>query len=163
MEEKPRVIGIDPASKHAGIAVVENTELLDSEQLKLDIGKTTEQLAFALSDFKAEIKKWLVKYQPSLLVVENTSVPRNLHTTKILAYFEAVAMIAAAEYKACLIERARTKQARSKVFGRGDISKPEIKTILDKQYGKDFGMDEAEAIVFALYGATLLSVPSQEC
>lgn len=157
--ELPRVLGVDPASKNVGIAVVEGTELIFSEQLEIIKGDTTEALALALSDFTQEIGRWLRVYQPSLLVLENTSVQRNVNTIKMLAFFEAAIMIAGADYK-CLIERVRTTQARLEVFGRGDINKAQILSNLNTRYNKKFGMDEAEAVVFALYGTRILTIPS---
>jgi len=76
-------------------------------------------------------------------------------TTKKLAYFESVALLAAAEY-GILSETVRTKEARKAVLGSGTYEKDDIQMWVYKKYNKMCGQDEAEAVVFALYGTTIL-------
>lgn len=162
MKELPRVLGIDPASKNAGLAVVEGEKLLYSYQLVIPRrGTESEELAKALYFFWEAINTNVGVWEPTLIVVEHTSYPRNLTTTKLLTYFEAMALLVAAENN-CLIERVRTKQARKTVLGSGTFEKADIVTEMYNRYGEWFGPDEAEAIVFALYGTKLLSESSLE-
>lgn len=156
MTELPRVLGIDPASKNAGLAVVEGDKLLYSCQLVIPRKNTdSETLASALEFFWNAITDLANEYQPTLIVVEHTSYPRNMTTTKLLTYFEAMALLIAAQKK-CLVERVRTKQARKEVFGTGAFEKTEIVQEMNRRYDVWLGPDEAEAVVFALYGSTVL-------
>lgn len=153
--EAPRVIGIDPGSRNSGLAVVEGDKLLESAQVIIKKGNSTESLAIELKRFNNIILEWMDKHQPTLLVVEHTSVMRNMNTTKLLTYFETAALMAAASY-GCLVERARTKQARKVVLGKGNLDKSDVQEAIYRKYRKSFGQDESEAIVFALYGVSLL-------
>jgi Holliday junction resolvasome RuvABC endonuclease subunit len=150
-----RVIGIDPGSRYAGIAVVEDDVLLFSYQKILDKGKTSDDLAKCLYQFEKYIYRIIIEYYPSLLVVEHTSVARNMTTTKLLTYFESAALIAAGHY-GILAERVRTKQARKIVMGNGNATKDDIRDWTFRKYDKMHGYDEAEAIIFALYGQSIL-------
>jgi len=153
---KPRVLGIDPASRNAGLAVVEGDKLIDSAQILIPKHSTTEELMAGLMYFSDVVGEWIAKLQPALLVVEHTSVFRNMNTTKLLTYFEAMALIRAGR-AGILAERARTKPARKAVCGNGNLDKAGVTDWVFRKYNRSFGEDEAEAIVFALYGYGILS------
>ena len=158
--ELPRVLGIDPASKNAGLAVVEGINLLYSHQLVIPKRSTeSEALADSLKFFWEKIQEACGAWEPTLIVVEHTSYPRNLNTTKLLTYYEDMAILVAAQNK-CLIERVRTKQARKAVLGSGTFEKADIVQEMYQRYSKWLGPDEAEAVVFALYGYSLLNPES---
>jgi Holliday junction resolvasome RuvABC endonuclease subunit len=152
---KPRVLGIDPASRNAGLAVVEGEKLLYSQQILILAHKDTEELALRLAEFKNVVDLVVKAWQPALIVVEHTSVFRNMNTTKLLTYFEAMALLTAAE-SGILVERARTLQVRKQVCGKGKMDKADLQDWVFRKYNKTFGQDEAEAIIFALYGAQIL-------
>lgn len=152
----PRVLGIDPASRQAGLAVVEGDVLLYSEQITLAPHQNSDELAESLAIFARRVDLAIKAWQPSLIVVEHTTVFRNLNTTKLLTYYEAVALLAAAKHN-ILVERARTKQARKAVVGNGSMPKEQVVEWVCYKYDSKFKEDEAEAIVFALFGSTILS------
>lgn len=152
------IIGIDPASRNCGIAVVNGADLLYSEQYKtgLKTGYSDQDLALELFIFFKVICSLIEEYNPNMLIIENTSVQRNLNTVKMLAFFEASAMMAGA-VSSILCKRVRTKTARKEVCGRGNIPKEEaIQFIKDKYNRQDFGDDESEAIIFALCATNVL-------
>lgn len=155
LTESPRIIGVDPGSRASGIAIVEGHKLLVSRQIIMQKAETTETLGNELKSFYLLILHLMRDYEPTLLVVEHTNVFRNMNTTKLLTYFEAAAIMAATEYGS-LVERVRTKQARKAVLGRGDLDKKGVLYEIGQRYEREFKEDEAEAVVFALYGNTIL-------
>lgn len=150
-----RVIGIDPGSHHAGIAVVFGRELKSVRQINSLTGKAYDDndLAAYMVTFMLEIQNDIEIYEPNLLVCELCSVPTNMHTNKLLAYFEAAAMIAASMNK-IEVKRMRTSESRKMALGKNYKKETAIQLIKDQYETEDynFSNDEAEAIVFALAG-----------
>lgn len=151
------VCGVDPGSHSAGVAVVEGNKLL----LAITVDSLTgakwddNNLGDYMVEFMLTVQEALDKYNPELLVIELTSVPTNMHTNKLLSYWEACAIIAASMSK-INIKRVRTKEARKAVLGRGNINKKEAIKYIKEIYGDDYTEDECEAILFALYGISIL-------
>lgn len=154
---RAKVIGIDPGSHSAGIAVIEGEKLLFSTTVDSLTGAAWDDnnLGDLMVEFMLTVQETIDKYEPQLMVVELTSVPKNMHTNKLLAYWEACAIIAASMSNID-IKRMRTKEARKLVFGNGNIKKEQA---INQINGPDGNLsdDEAEAIVFALAGNSLLS------
>lgn len=153
----PVVIGIDPGSHSAGIAVVKGNELLFSTTVDSLTGAQWEDndLGDLMVEFMLIVQETIDQYEPELLVVELTSVPRNMHTNKLLAYWEACAIIAAAMSK-IEIKRMRTSEARKLALGKGNIPKDTaVEHIKHRYLNNELTKDEAEAIVFALAGTAL--------
>jgi len=154
------VIGIDPGSHIAGIAVVDSKRKLKSvRQVKSLNNKKYDDydLASYMSSFMLEVQDDIDIYEPDLLVCELCSVPTNMHTNKLLAYWEAAAMIAAA-MNAINVKRFRTSEARKRALGK-NFPKGESVAIIKSQYETsdyEFTDDESEAIVFALAGVDFL-------
>jgi len=157
--DKPVVIGIDPGSHIAGIAVVKNKELKSVRNVKSLSGKEYDDydLASYMTSFMLEVQDDIDIYEPDLLVCELTSVPTNMHTNKLLAYWEAAAMIAAA-MNSINVKRFRTSEARKRALGK-NCKKEEAVAMIKSKYETtdyEFTNDEAEAIVFALAGIDFL-------
>lgn len=145
-------MGIDCASKKTGIAILSKDKLLYSElhESGLPANASDKELAKALSLLRSKLIRLSRKYKPEKIVVELTGVTRNANTMRLIAYFEAMAILAARETGAD-IERIRTTSVRKKVFGYGNIDKQDVVRKVVKKYG-ELSEDESEAIVFALHG-----------
>jgi Holliday junction resolvasome RuvABC endonuclease subunit len=152
-------IGIDPGSHKAGVAVVEDNSLLYSglilgipEKAKWE---DTESPQYLL-DFQFQVGELIQEYEPDILVVELCSVPTNMHTNKMLAYWEAAAILAA-EMSYVPVKRMRTSQARKKALGTGTVQKDLIIKKINKVLQSNIQEEnEAEAAVFALAGVKYL-------
>ena len=151
------VIGVDPGSHSAGIAVVEGEELKFSMTVDSleDANWNDEELGSFMVEFMLSVQEAIDTYEPELLVVELCSVPANMHTNKLLAYWEASAIIAAA-MSGIKIKRMRTKEARKAGLGKGNLKKHEAIMKIRHEYSMELSDDEAEAIVFALAGVDYL-------
>lgn len=149
------ILGVDNASKLCGIAVLEGEKLLYKEQYKtgLQPRATDEQLADALWDYYVHLSGIIFSQNIDKVVVELSGVTRNANTARLLCYFESAVLLAAkAEYIS--VERIRTTTVRKAVLGSGATPKGEVVARVIEKYG-EMSEDEAEAIVFALYGGGL--------
>ena len=153
----PFVIGIDPGSYFSGIAVVQGEKLINSRQVEsLKNSKWSDlDLAQYMCSFMLDVDEYIEEYEPKLIVVELTSVSTNMHTNKLLSYFEAAALISAGMYYVD-IKRVRTTEARKSIFGKGNAKKEDVVRKIRYKYGENLSEDEAEAIVFALFGSKIL-------
>lgn len=153
----PIVIGIDPGSHSAGIAVVEGEKFIFSQKVDslTDAKWDDNDLGDLMVEFMLTVQEVIDKYEPQLLVVELTSVPKNMHTNKLLAYWEACAIIAASMSK-IEIKRMRTTEARRIVLGKGNIKKEQAITMICDSYNMAFDSDEAEALIFAIAGVRII-------
>jgi Holliday junction resolvasome RuvABC endonuclease subunit len=150
------VMGVDCASKKTGIAIMRGSNLLHRElyETMLPPNASDAELSKALYFFKKKLIHLSNKYKIKKIVVELTGVQRNTNTLRLLAYFEAIVVLAAMELNA-EIERVRTTSVRKSVLGSGSIDKKTVvQNVIDK-YGQ-MSEDEAEAIVFALEGNNLM-------
>lgn len=158
-EKKQNIVcGVDPGSHSAGIAVLEGEELKFSTTVEslTNAEWDDNNLGDLMVEFILAVQEAIDMYEPDLLVVELTSVPTNMHTNKLLAYWEACAIIAAAMSNVD-IKRMRTGEARKAGLGKGNLKKHEAVMKIRDKYGMTLKEDEAEAIVFALAGRRLLN------
>lgn len=157
MTRDKRALGVDCASRLSGLAVLEGTKLLYSEQYRsgLRTGFGDRELAYELNLFKRRVSSLVNEYKVDITVVELTAGFRNHQTSRMLSYFEAAAIMGAAPKSKIL--RARTVRARRDAFGAGFTDKQKVIGKARRVYGKDLTEDEAEAIVFALAGIKQLS------
>jgi len=146
-------MGIDCASKLTGIAVVSNRRLLHSEQYATLLlpRACDDELSNAFLRYKKHLIKINKKFKPDKWVVEFTGMTRNANTFRLLCYFEAITVLAAAEAKVP-IEQVRVISARKQVLRSGNISKEYAYEVVKRKYKKIKSDDEADAIVYALYG-----------
>jgi len=154
---KPVVIGIDPGSHSAGIAVTEGHEVLYSNTIdSLTNAKWDDNdLGDLMVEFMLAVQEAIETYKPELMVVELTSVPNNMHTNKLLAYWEAAAIIAGS-MSGIFIKRMRTKEARKLALGKGDMKKESAINMVCDFFNIRYPDDEAEAIMFAWAGVESL-------
>ncbi len=157
MPREKRALGVDCASRKSGLAVLEGTKLLHHEAYNslLRSGYSDRELAYELNQFAKRVRTLVNEYNVDITVVELTAGFRNHQTSRMLAYFEAAAIMGACNKSK--IMRARTVKARRDAFGQKFVEKQKVIAKSRSIYGKDLTEDEAEAIVFALAGIKQLS------
>jgi Holliday junction resolvasome RuvABC endonuclease subunit len=150
------VMGVDCASKKTGIAVMRGKNLLHHElyESMLPPNASDAELSEALFSIRKRLLHVAKKYKIKKIVVELTGVQRNTNTLRLLAYFEAIVVLVAMEL-GVEIERVRTTSVRKSVLGSGNIDKKQVVANVIDKYG-EMGEDEAEAVVFALEGNSLM-------
>ncbi len=156
MAQDKRALGIDCASRKSGFAVLEGTKLLYHEAYNsmLRPGYSDRELAYELNKFKERTRIIVRDYKVDITVVELTAGFRNHQTSRMLAYFEAAAIMGATKSK---VLRARTVKARRDALGKRYVEKQAVIARVRSIYGAKLTEDEAEAIVFALAGIKQLS------
>lgn len=152
MSAKLTVMGVDCASKKSGIAILKGNRLIHHQLFdsKLPPNASDAAITQAADLLRATLIMLAHQHKVNKIVVELTGVTRNANTMRLLCYFEAAAMLAAAE-AGTEIERVRTTSVRKSVFGNGRLDKSEVVGIINARYGF-MTEDEAEAVVFALHG-----------
>lgn len=151
-------LGIDCASRKSGIAVVKGDKLLYHEPYTsgLKPGWSDSQLGKELEAFRERIAYLSRKYKVNIVVVELTGGWRNPNTIRALSYFEAAAVMGAVSARKTIV-RVRTTQARSKILPKNKQEKSKVIAEMRRRYKSEkLTEDEAEAILFALYGIQLL-------
>ena len=100
-----KVLGIDSASKRSGFALYKDRRLN-----KLAVFDSNESLSLGgrLIEFQQQVKDFM---PCDLVVIEKVSKSRNLNTVRMLAYFEAAAIIEAEKAGAKVAKRARRTKA----------------------------------------------------
>jgi Holliday junction resolvasome RuvABC endonuclease subunit len=158
MAKELRALGVDCASRKSGLAVLEGTKLLYHYPYTslLRPGYSDKELAVELVRFWKFVNQTAKEYKVDIVVVEFTSGFRNHQTNRMLAYFEAAAMMGVAGTRIKLY-RARTLKARTSALGTKFTEKQKAIAKIRRTYGKNLTEDEAEAIIFALAGINLLS------
>lgn len=151
-------MGVDCASRKSGLAVVEGTKLLYHEAYNsmLRTAYSDKELAHELVAFYKKVGKIAKEYKVDIVCVELTAGFRNHQTSRMLAYFEAAAMMGVAGTRIKLY-RARTIKARLSALGRGYTDKQKAIAKVRSRYGNNLTEDEAEAIIFALAGIAKLA------
>lgn len=150
------VMGVDCASKKTGIAIMRGDRLICRELYSSELPPNAkdQELAYALKSFRNRLAYLGKLYKIKKIVVELTGVQRNTNTLRLLAYFEAIVILVAMEL-GVEIERVRTTSVRKSVLGSGNIDKREVVAQVINKYG-EMSEDEAEAVVFALEGNSLM-------
>lgn len=153
-----QILGLDTSSSKAGIALID-----DEYNLKhLDLWKKNKK-----KDHYENLLDWYSHVESlmpvDLVAIEKVSKSRNLNTVRLLAYFEAAALLVAQRHDV-EIYHVSPMTARAKGFGNGKLSKEAIYLMAQKEY-KDFeflpyekgGNDMSDAVTLARAGAKYLS------
>lgn len=161
MAKETRSLGVDCASRKSGLAVVEGKKLLYHEAYDsaLRPGWSDSELGNELNLFCNKVSKLAKDHQVDIVVVEFSGGWRNPNTIRALSYFEAAAVMGARKAKKMVL-RARTNKARLNVVGKPPKNKAKEHAIaaIRNRYPKEtLTEDEAEAILFALYGVSMLN------
>jgi Holliday junction resolvasome RuvABC endonuclease subunit len=156
-----RCVGIDNAKTgFKGIALVVNGVPTRAHVWKPDNKKDSAPVI--LEDSYDWLSRWLRIMKPDVIAVEMLQVFQNKNVIRALANHEGVALLAAKQSRAVVIQPG-TSQSRSVVFGKGISSKddawvafkkmfPEI-ALLAKNSG---GTDQMDAYTHALAAPTIL-------
>lgn len=150
-----KVLGIDPASALAGGAVTKKGKLL-----KTMIWKKNDKRShpWNLYDWFSTVRVWCKNEDPAIACIEALSVDRSAKTTRMIAFYQAAAVLGCKMEGVTVIE-ARTSTVRMLVLGNGGMSKEEahkaVKKLFPKHKFRQFkygGGDETDAVVLALAG-----------
>jgi Holliday junction resolvasome RuvABC endonuclease subunit len=156
-----RSLGVDIASAgYASVALVVNGE---PKQAPVWAPKDKrESAAVRIENYYVFIKRWISILKPDVISVEELAVFLNKPTIRALARHEGVALLAAKQSGAIVLNPP-INQARSVVFGNGRLSKDDAWVAFKKMYpelalrGKNSGgTDQADAYTHALAAPTIL-------
>lgn len=117
-----RVLGIDASSSSAGAAIIEDGIPVQVDvhisNKKLDLGERLINWGRFLNVFRAKRKLHLVS-------VERVGKQRNLNTVRMLAYFEAAAMMKAGEWGVPVLQLS-VPTIRKQAMGDGKATKAQV-------------------------------------
>lgn len=126
-------LGVDPSSSSSGYGYVEDGEITDSGVFiakpprdKRDRITTAENMV----RFHHLLRRGP---RPGIVAVEEVSVTMGMHTVRMLAYSEAVAIMYAFEVGAVLV-MVKATSVRRVVWGKGGLSKEEALQLMLKRY-----------------------------
>lgn len=150
-----RTLGVDPSSTLSGGAVVEKGKLK-----KTMIWKKSDKRShpWNLLDWVQTCRQWCRDENPDMACVEALSVTRSAKTTRMIAFYQAGAVIACKLEGVTVIE-ARTVTARMLALGDGGLDKEAAYAMVKKMFPKHKfrqfkfgGGDETDAVVLGLAG-----------
>lgn len=140
------ILGIDSASSTSGFCLLEDREIKHISHWESDCKLTLPE---RLIEFKTQVTSF---FPVDGIGIEKVSVRRNLNTVRMLAYFEASAMMAAGEWGVPVIQYGPT-QARTKAFTKA-LSKEQVYDKVSKLHKlapfKKGGSDESDSYTVAL-------------
>jgi len=125
-------LGVDPASKKAGLAVVDRRydKILSTEQFVSDPKAGHPQ---NMLDFWQRVGFLIVRHGVTHVGVERVHVSYNLNSVRLIAYFEAAAMMAG-QAANCQVEQIVVTSARKRVLGSGKLKKADAIQQLKRKY-----------------------------
>ena len=152
-------MGVDASSSCTGVTVIDYGELIESV-----IWKPLDKKALAsrrLFEYSQWIKAKLYEHKPDLVAVSATTYRRNPNTTRVLARYEGVTIVAAVTYSAEVVE-VLDVEARKAVLKRGNTTKERAYQLVLKkepdypwlEYDKG-GNDQTDSYVIAKAGPAL--------
>lgn len=151
-----RVLGVDASSSSAGVAIIE-----DGIPVRVDVHKSNKKLDLGvrLYEWGAFLDRFRAKQKIHLVATEKVTKQRNLQTVRMLAYFEAVAMQKAGQWKVPVLQL-EVKTIRKHAFGNGAAGKEQIyqkyaKMIQLSPYDKG-GNDMSDACAAGVAGYKLV-------
>jgi Holliday junction resolvasome RuvABC endonuclease subunit len=153
-ERNKVVLGVDPSSTIAAAC-----RLHDKELEKLDTFESHKHtgLHFNLIRFQRFLEEFNEDRSVDIVVIERVAVARSMTTVRLLAYYEAAALLKAAQW-GCEFELMEVSRARKKALGKAH-SKGETYKLVGKMINLHAfdkgGSDEADAYVAALAGYKL--------
>jgi len=144
------VLSVDPSSSTSGIALFINSELRmvahHNSNKKLSLDKR-------LIEFGAFLRSIRGKSKLDYVSILKATHQRNTNTIRMIAFFEAVAMMKCAEWGATLYH-INDSSARKLGLGKGNLTKEECynKVVGIHKLSKfsDGGSDESDAVVCGL-------------
>lgn len=150
-----KVLGIDPSSSSSGGASVEKGKLLRTMLWKKTQGRSHP---WNLHDFFETVELWIAEEEPDVACIESLSVARGAKVTRVLAFFQAGAVLACKECGIPVIEL-RVSSARKIALGNGGLAKEEAHAAVKQMFPKhkfraynQGGNDETDAVVLGVAG-----------
>lgn len=146
-----RIIGIDPATRSVGYAVVdandENFSLLDGGVFNIDSDFRLSQIIELYRFTKNLIKNFV----PDVIVVEESFYGKNVRTLVRLAEMRTSILLAAAEESVDIVEYS-PREIKLAITGNGNASKERVSYIVSSMVGVDMceRFDFSDAIATAL-------------
>lgn len=155
-----RIGGLDTSSSFCGLGVADDGVLKHIEVWQPSDKKASQEQK--LYEWYLFYEAWHRVWKPDIVAFEEVQSARNAITVRILARFEAAAIIVG-KANGSLVLPCNVKTCRKVVLGRGDIDKEEAFEQLRKTYPQFAwarktvgGMDQSDAIVIALAAPTVL-------
>jgi len=154
-------VGIDIASvKWSALAIAVNGEPISALLWKPSDERDSE--AKKINDLYSWLRKQLFIIKPDIVAVEELAVFLNKNVIRSLSRREGVALLAAKQSKAIVLNPGITK-ARGIVFGNGRLSKDDAWVAFRKQFPgfslaakNSGGTDQMDAMTHALAAPTVL-------
>ncbi len=150
-----KVLGIDPSSQFSGGAIVDKGKL---KVVMLWFKDDRRSHPHNLYDFFNTVRQWCRDEDPDVACIEALSVTRGAQVTRMIAFYQAAAVLACKKEGVVVIE-ARVKTARMIVLGNGNMDKEEaykaVKKMFPEMKFKQFksgGADQTDANVLAVAG-----------
>jgi Holliday junction resolvasome RuvABC endonuclease subunit len=154
-----KVLGIDPSSALSGGALVEHKG--KKRRLKKTmIWKKEEKRShpWNLESWFHTVGQWIDETDPDMACIESLSVSRGAQVTRMIAFYQAIAVLAC-RLKGVMVIETRVSTARMLVLGNGGLSKEDAHKAVKKMFPlhkfKNFangGSDETDATVLGAAG-----------
>ena len=145
-----RVLGVDPALRATGFAVVEGRKLLHAETLR-----TKAPLAEALAELYDATRRVISRFSPSLLALEEPIYARNPKTALVMGSVRGVVLLAAAHEGLPALE-VNPKEVKLAAVGVGSATKEQVRYMVKALFGYDGPLSEHEADAAAVAWAASL-------
>jgi Holliday junction resolvasome RuvABC endonuclease subunit len=153
-----KVAGFDPSSACFGVALVDGTDLVQTDVWRRPTRGTAPERLFACYSW---LIAWLLLWTPDIVSIEFLSVERGAKTTRVISHYQAAGSLAAKAVGLPVIE-GRVGQARAQVLGNGGLSKEDAFAAVREMFPRHrFGAfdkgggDRSDAVVMALAGPSL--------
>lgn len=156
-----KAVGIDVASAgYSAIALAVNGE--PKRAMLWKPNDKRDSVSVRIEDYYQWVRRWLGILKPDVVSVEELAVFMNKPTIRALARHEGVALLAAKQSGAIVLNPG-VSQARGIVFGNGRLSKDDAWVAFKKMHpdlelrGKNSGgTDQVDAYTHALAAPTIL-------
>lgn len=146
-----RLISIDSSTKKSAYAIFDNGTYIQSELINLEKIRNMDERFMQMS---LQLINILIKYQPEVVYIEDTVVPRNVQTQRFLTRLQGVV------YAYCVMNGCEFYTIRPTVWRklvgikqgkkkRDELKEAAINLVMDK-FGMQVNDDEAEAVLIGI-------------
>lgn len=149
--ENKRLISIDSSTKKSAYAIFDNDIYIRSELINLEKIRNMDERFMQMS---LQLVNTLIRYQPEVVYIEETVVPRNVQTQRFLTRLQGVV------YGYCITNHCQFHTIRPtewrKIVGikqgkkKRDELKEEAVKLVKELFGISVNDDQAEAILIGL-------------
>jgi crossover junction endodeoxyribonuclease RuvC len=161
VQEKTRIIGIDPGSRSTGFGVIDSDGLRHSYVASGFIKISGDELADRLGMIFDEISQIVTKWQPRIMAVEQVFVNKNADSALKLGQARGAAICAGINARLEIGEYT-PRAIKKSVIGKGGADKHQVQQMMKILLNLDFvpQSDEADGLAIALCHANHLHVKS---